>query len=162
MSRGLCIIHKRLWGNSETGKIMSALVAFIRKEMEDRNWTQLDLSEKSSIPDSTLSRLLSGQVKEPKLSVLYQLAIAFGMPLSHLMAFSGFPAEGVTTADRQSQRLIALTEAFPWLASVVEEIADLLPEDREAILAYLETMRNRRARSKEAGHKADVDIPNEP
>lgn len=162
MSIGLCIIHKRLWENTEAGNDMFALVAFVRKEMGDRGWTQLDLSEKSSIPDSTLSRLLSGQVKEPKLSVLYQLAIAFGMPLSHLMALAGFPVEGVTTEDRQNKRLIALMDSFPWLPSVAEEIADLLPEDREAVLAYLETMRNRRIRSKEAKHKADVDMPNDP
>jgi transcriptional regulator with XRE-family HTH domain len=44
----------------------SALAAFIGNELARRNMTQVELEQLSGIPDSTLSRIMTGKIKEPK------------------------------------------------------------------------------------------------
>lgn len=123
---------------------MTALANFIRQEIDGRGWNQKALADKSGIPKATISRLVNGQVDEPELSTLMRLSDTLNVSLSKLISLAGFPLDLSSSPQQQHARLITLAESFPWLATVMEEIADLSPEDKESVITYLEVLRWRR------------------
>lgn len=134
----------RASGNGK--RSMSALVAFMLKEMERRNMTQLDLEEASGIPNSTLSRLLNGKIAEPKGSMIAQIAKAFQMPFWELAQIAGFTTEIPGAPGAESSRLAAVLEADPDLRNLLREVSDLDSDDRDVVLVYIEMLRQRRRR----------------
>ena len=46
---------------------------FIFQEMEDQGMTPYELAKKSMVPESTISRLKSGQIQSPTLETIFQL-----------------------------------------------------------------------------------------
>lgn len=149
MSIGLCIIARedRTSGNGK--RSMSALVTFVLKEMERRGMTQLDLEDASGIPDSTLSRLLTGKIAEPKGSMIAQLAKAFQMPFWELAQIAGFTTEIPGAPGAEASRLAAVLEADPELKNLLREVSDLDSDDRDVVLVYIEMLRQRRRHRKE-------------
>jgi transcriptional regulator with XRE-family HTH domain len=119
---------------------------FVREEMDRQGITQLELARRSDIPNSTLARHLGDEVDEWKPSVIQKVSEGLGVPFWRLMAIAGYPTDVPGNQQSQDRRLLELTAAFPWMRPMVEDIAELTPEDREAVLAYLETLRHRRER----------------
>lgn len=121
---------------------MQALITFIREEMEHLGITQIELAQRSGIPNSTLSRHLNNEVGEWRPSVIYKIATGLNQPFSKLMSIAGFPVEalaGVSVPDR----LAYLIEAFPWLSEMTTDVAELKPEDQQSVLAFIETLQRR-------------------
>lgn len=135
---------KRLTGLSKFGN-------FIYDRIAELNTTQQELAEKIDIPDSTLSRYIRGNPDELKASVIAKLAEGLDVPFSQLMALAGYPLDQATLERNPNARLADLAASFPWLAPMAEELTDLLPEDREAVLAYIETIQRRKKRD---GHQS--------
>jgi transcriptional regulator with XRE-family HTH domain len=50
-----------------------------------RGMTTEDLARKSGVPQSTLNKILTGVIEEPKLSVAQAIAAALGCPLGMLL-----------------------------------------------------------------------------
>lgn len=120
---------------------MQALITFIREEMERLGITQLELSQRSGVPNSTLGRHLNNEVGEWRPSVIYKIAVGLGQPFSRLMSIAGFPVEPV--GDSVPDRLASLVSAFPWLSEMSSDVASLKPEDQNAVLAFIETLQRR-------------------
>jgi len=131
----------------ENAMSMPPLVTFILERMDQQNLSQIELSRRARVPNSTLDRLLSGTVQEPKPSVLFKIAKPLGVSYKRLMVLSGYPIDEPDTEENQDRRLLELAGAFPWLTATIEDMAHLSPEDREAILAYIETIHRRNQRS---------------
>ena len=146
MSIGLCIMAREDCTSGKRG--MSALVTFLRKEMDRRGMTQLDLEEASGIPDSTLSRLFNGKIAEPKGSMIAQLARALQIPFWELAQIAGFTTEIPGTPSAEATRLATLLESDPDLRSLMQEVAELNAEDRDVVQLYIESLRQRRQRRK--------------
>lgn len=125
---------------------MSVLSVYVREEMDRQGINQLELARRSDIPNSTLDRYLDDLVEEWKPSIILKIAEGLGVPFWRLMTLAGYPTDAPGDWQSQDRRLLELTVAFPWMRPMVEDIAELTPEDREAVLAYLETLRHRRER----------------
>lgn len=137
------IVNRELAKNGNAMRV-SPLVTLIRQRMDEQNMTQLELSRRSRVPNSTLERLLSGEVQEPKPSVLFRIAKPLDVSYKRLMVLAGYPIDEPDTSENQDRRLVELAAAFPWLVDVIEDLPTLRPSDREMFLAYLETIRRQR------------------
>lgn len=124
---------------------MSPLTDYILQKMDDKNINQLELSRLSGVPNTTLDRLLGDLVAEPKPSVLLKISKTLGVSFRRLMVLAGYPVDEPDTIDSQNRRLLELAEALPWLTETIEDLAFLEPDEREAVLAYIETLQRRRA-----------------
>lgn len=123
---------------------MSPLTDYILRQMSDKNINQLELARLSGVPNTTLDRLLGDQVAEPKPSVLLKISKPLGVSYRRLMVLAGYPVDEPDSTDSQNRRLLELAEALPWLTELIEDLAFLGPDDREAVLAYIETLQRRR------------------
>lgn len=147
MSMGLCIIVREDCEDGN-GPMSSALVAFVRDEMDRRGWRQVDLEERSGIPDATLSRFLNGKVAEPKLSLVAQLAHAFGMEFWELVRKAGIRTGDPDDPSAESLRLAGAIEHQPWLRGLMDDASQLTLEDREVVQEYIALLSRRRKRRK--------------
>jgi transcriptional regulator with XRE-family HTH domain len=131
-------------------RYMSALATYIREEMERQDINQLELARRSDIPNSTLGRHLNDEVEEWKPSIILKISEGLGISFWRLMVVGGFPVDVPGSRQTQDRRLTELVAAFPWMLPMMEDMADLDPGDREAVMALLETIHRRReARSKQ-------------
>ena len=48
-------------------------------------WSKVKLAKKSGIPPSTISRIESGKIAQPKMGQLCKLADGFGITVDHLL-----------------------------------------------------------------------------
>lgn len=123
---------------------MSALTTFIRDELARQNMSQQDLAERSGIPDATLSRILTGQVDEPKGSQISRIAKALGVPFWQLMQIAGYTTATPDDPDEEQQRIATIIAADPGLQPVMDQVSRLNANDRLAVLAYIELLRQQR------------------
>lgn len=117
---------------------MNALAKFIQDEMRRQGKSQLDLSIASKVPESTLSRYVTGKVKNPRASVLAKIAQGLGVDWAMLMDLAGLTS-GV--AARQGNNvpsdIIALLVAEPWMLDVLRKIGGLPPGQQQAVIAFI-------------------------
>lgn len=125
---------------------MSKLAVYLRGKIERKEITLVELERRSGIPDSTLSRIVSGEVDEPKASQIAQLAHGLEMPFWKLMQIAGYTTEVPGNPSEDAQRIAATLEAQPDLRELMDEVAGLAPEDREATRAYIDVLQVRRLR----------------
>jgi|SRR5579859_1893051 len=127
-----------------------ALANFIRDQLRARGWSQRDLAAHAGIAQATISRLLNRTDIDFELTTLVQLSIVFEIPLWRLIALAGFPISvpDMTGLEDQQLRLAVLAATFPWVLPLVEEIANLTPDDRAGVMAYLDVIRMKHQRQR--------------
>lgn len=114
-----------------------ALAVYLREEMSRHNMTQQDLEAASGIPDSTLSRILNGEVAEPKASQLAKIGRALGIEFWVLMRKAGIADGAPSSPTEEAQQIAAIVAGDPGLADVLRQVANLNAHNRRAILAYI-------------------------
>lgn len=142
MSIGLCIIGAE---DFKIGKwySMPKLAAYLRGKIERGEVTQVELERLSNIPDSTLSRIINGGVGEPKASQIAQIAKALDMPFWKLMQIAGFTTDTPGHPSEDVLRIATNLEEQPDLRQMMDAAADLLPGDRDAVLALIADLQRR-------------------
>ena len=101
---------------------MKDILATITKYREERGWTEYQLAEHSGLPQSTISSWYRKNMV-PTIPSLEKICSAFGITLSQ------FFAEG------------EMVEITPELQEVFRAWLYLTPEQKEALLHLLDTMR---------------------
>jgi transcriptional regulator with XRE-family HTH domain len=148
MSSDLCIIER---GICESGNTMARkrkkmpvklppLAVFLQDELENRPMTQAELSERSGIPDSTLSRIISGEVDEPKGSVVSQIARGLGMKFWELSAIMGITDDAPGTPEQEAAQIAALLAKDEALRPFLNRAIRYSPKNRAAVLAYMQML----------------------
>lgn len=120
----------------------SALAAFISNELARRNMTQIELEQLSGIPDSTLSRIITGKLKEPKPSQIARIAKAFKMDFWDVMLHVGFPA-WTGQAGAAEQRIAAILAADSDLTETFDRFLDLPAADRRSVRDLIDLLHRR-------------------
>ena len=120
---------------------VAALAVFLREEMARQNKTQQDLEEATGIPDSTLSRILSGEVAEPRASQIARIGKALNIEFWVLMRKAGIGNGPPAGPDEEAQQIAALIAGDPVLADVLREVSRLSTPNRQAIRAYIALLR---------------------
>ena len=126
---------------------MSALGERIKGELRRRGWTQARLAEAhAELVPSTLSRVITGTVT-PDLATLDILSQVLEIPIEELVRLALLDLTGedraISFVGDEAARVAALTQSFPWLAPVVEELSRFEPRDQAWILAILEAHQKR-------------------
>lgn len=143
MSIGLCIMKRE---DCEIGKYvsMSKLIVFLREKFDHREITQSELALRSGIPNSTLGRIMNGEVEEPKASQIAQIAMGLGMPFWKLMQIAGYTTDTPGNPSEEIQRIAVTLESQSGLMEMMDEAAELTPEDRDAVRVYMADLQRRR------------------
>lgn len=115
---------------------VAALVVFIKEELGRQNITQEQLAELSGIPDSTLSRILNGEVGEPRASQIARIAKALKIDFYILMRKAGIGNGPPAGPDEEAQEVAALVARDPGLADILRKTSGLNEANRKAIRAY--------------------------
>lgn len=130
---------------TESGnKRMLALINFVQEEMARQGINQIELSRRSGVPNTTLSRHLNNEVDEWRPSIILKIATGLEVSFWRLMIIAGYPVDRPGSPEAQDRRLSELSDAFPWLVPFAEDLVELAPEDRETVLLMLETIHRRR------------------
>ena len=116
---------------------VAALAVYLREEMARQNKTQQDLEEATGIPDSTLSRILNGEVAEPRASQIAKIAMALGIEFWVLMRKAGIGNGPPASPTEEAQQVAAIVAGDPGLTEVLHKVANLTEHNRRAILAYI-------------------------
>jgi len=116
---------------------MSALVIYLQQERERRNWTVIEFAQRAGLPDTTLTRILNGDVAEVKASQIARFAKALGEPFWKLMQIAGYTTETPGDPDEEERRIATLIAADPDLKAALDRAARLSPSNRRAVLAYI-------------------------
>ncbi len=129
---------------------MPALGDRIKVELRRRGWTQAQLADQhDDLVPSTLSRVITGVVT-PDLATLDVLSQVLEVPIEELVRLALLDLTGedrlISFVGDEAARIAALTQSFPWLAPVVEELSRFEPRDQAWILAILEA-HNRRLKA---------------
>jgi transcriptional regulator with XRE-family HTH domain len=157
MSIPLCIIE---WEDCEIGKrgTMSVLGDYIREEMDRQGVSQVELEERTEIPDTTLSRILVGQ--EPKPTQIARIAKALGVKFWALMQRGGYTTETPDDPTEEARRLAEVLASRPQFRDLLREAEQLTPEERDATLAYMKLLRqNRRQNRHRSRRKSPPTAP---
>ena len=120
---------------------LQQLSAILRRERARAGYTVRDLAEKAGLVPSTVSRLESGLVAEPRPSHLQKLAQALGVDVEELYAEAGYIAPG----------------ALPELRSYLRVKYGLDDEAASRIEGYLEATRQANQAPKEGRHDGTRD-----
>lgn len=102
---------------------MSPILEKITRLREERGWSEYVLSEKAEMTQSTISSWYSKDMI-PTVPSLERVCKAFGITLSQFFAEEGEP---VVLSERQS--------------ALVSRFNTLSPQQQEALLAFLETLK---------------------
>lgn len=143
MSSNLCIINRGI--STIGGRVrMSKLAVFLQDELARRRMSQTELERLSGIPDSTLSRIISGEVEEPRASQIAQIARGLDMSFWRLMQIAGYTTETPGAPEGEAHSLAASLLSQPDLKAMMDDAAALPPEDRDAVRAYMADLARRR------------------
>lgn len=119
---------------------MNALGSYLEDQLKQRGWDQKELSARSGVRESTISRLLRGKVQEPQLSTLHALAECLSVDLGLLIELAGYPIRRSSSEQEYSDRFQVLVEAFPWLLPVAINLASLPLAQRDPVISMLEAL----------------------
>lgn len=158
MSSNLCII---MWEHGKSGKrlAVSRLADYVREEMARQGMTQTELDQRSGIPDSTLSRILTGDVDEPKPSQIARIAKALGLPFWSLMLRAGYTTETPGDPDEETRRLADVLTARPLVHEIAHEAETLTAEEQHAVLAYIALIRQHRHQNRRSARRRKKSPP---
>lgn len=116
------------------------LAVFLQGELTRRNMTQLELEQRSGVPDSTLSRILSGEVAEPRGSVVALIAHGLEMKFWQLAEIMGISDAEPGSPEQEAAQIAALIKADPSLRQVMTRVMGYDPRNRAAVLAYMQLL----------------------
>lgn len=139
-----CIIIGRAVYKTGGRCSMSKLAVFLQDELARRGMPQTELERLSGIPDSTLSRIISGEVEEPRASQIAQIARGLDLSFWRLMQIAGYTTETPDAPGEEAASLAASLESQPDLRALLDDAAALPPEDRDAVRAYMADLARRR------------------
>lgn len=101
---------------------MKDILKTITEYRTERGWTEYHLSERSELPQSTISSWYrKGTV--PTLASLEKICTAFGVTLSQILAENGDP---VTLTTEQRELLERWTRLTPEQQEVIFQLLDLM------------------------------------
>lgn len=115
----------------------STLAAYLRAEIDKRDWNAKQLAERSGISEANVSKLLRGLSKAPELETLDKLAVALDVDLDVLILQCGFTL-GRNPVRSREERIADLLAKDPRLLRVADSISQLSEEDLGAIEGYLD------------------------
>ena len=118
---------------------------FLEEEMTRQSITLTDLSARSGIPDSTLSRIFHDQVGEPRASQVLAIANALGLDFHAVMRRAGLPIPDPAAPNAETLRQAAALETDPELAGFLRVAEQLRPADRDVVRAYMLFLEQQRA-----------------
>ena len=119
---------------------VAALAVFLREEMGRQDITQQQLEEATGIPDSTLSRILNGEVSEPRASQIAKIGKALKIDFWILMRKAGIGNGPPSTPEEEAQEIAALVARDPNMADILRHFSNLNEPNRKAILAIARTL----------------------
>lgn len=127
---------------------MELLARAVRHEMERLGIDQSELSVRSSIPRSTMSRLLRGEVDDWTISKVVAIARALGMSTQRLIELYEWEVDlaQVPEGERRQQLERALVE-YPLLQGVVEMMAQLPVKEQQIAESYIQYLYKEHLRS---------------
>lgn len=124
---------------------MSGIAQLLRDELKARGWTQKELADKTGLTQAAISKIMSTPDMTPELKTLALFAAALGISMRRLIEACGFPVEASSNPGTTEEQIRAITSAVPELRALFLDLVNrLTPEDRDAMVVYLETMRARR------------------
>lgn len=139
-------MQEREYTHTWEGVNWMSLDSFLQQELDKRGWSQQDLERESGVPDSTISRIRHGGVREPPASKLYKIAAALGIPFWRIMAAAGYTSDVPGAPDAEAKRRADILGSDPELADAFDEIQKYNDDDRRAFLDYVEFKRSQRDR----------------
>lgn len=81
---------------------------YLRKILEDKKMSQIELSKKSGISASTISRLVSGERgKRPSYSMFQRLAEGLGVPVVDILSHSGWSYDDFLASEQKKYPIVA-------------------------------------------------------
>lgn len=122
---------------------MHSLASLLLAELERRDWSIRKLAEEAGLSQPTVSKLITISNRTPDLETLVRLSGALDLPLRQLIEACGFKIEEVPD-DASDQRARAIIGAIPELQAFLDPIVELSPDDRMAVLVYIESLHRRR------------------
>lgn len=134
---------------------VAALAVFLREELARQNKTQQDLEEATGIPDSTLSRILNGEVSEPRASQIAKIGKALGIEFWVLMRKAGIGNGPPASPDEEAQQVAALVAGDPVLADVLRDASTLNSHNRQAIRAYIALLRQQEGADSQSSQESE-------
>lgn len=120
------------------------LAVYLREELGKRGQTQQWLQETTQIPDSTLSRILNGQVDEPRASQIAAIGRALNIPFWTLMNRAGITDSAPDDPDAEALRIAAILKDDPDLRSTLGKLTGFDERDRKAVHAYIKMLQQER------------------
>lgn len=121
--------------------VPTAFSNYLNAAMKQRGWNPSQFAVRCGFGPSQMSKLLSGETKEPGISTLERLASALEIPLRVLVEQLGFKvddpqqASGDSIIDKQVARL---AETDPEYRKLWDDLNRLDPDDRSAVRAYMQ------------------------
>jgi len=121
-------------------KPMRPLAVFLQDELDRRNMTQEVLAERSGLPLSTVQRIVSGAVAEPRGSQVSLIAYGLGMEYWELANIMGIGTGKPGSPEQEAAQMTTLIERDPGLRQVMHRVMQYSPKNRNAVLAYMQTL----------------------
>ena len=109
---------------------MESLGKKISRLRDERVWTQAELAKRSGIMAATISRIESGEIKNPGLEILKTLAAAFGITVDYLIG-----VKDTVTFDDSLKR-------DPDAQVIFRGYEKLSPEERKQLKKYVKFLQN--------------------
>lgn len=134
---------------------VAALAVFLREEMSRQNKTQQDLEDATGIPDSTLSRILNGEVSEPRASQIAKIGKALGIEFWVLMRKAGIGNGPPASPTEEAQQIAALVAGDPGLADILRQVSSLNSHNRRAMLAYIALLRQQEGNDPQSAEESE-------
>lgn len=119
------------------------LAQFLEAKIKEASYREVE--ELTSVPRSTLSKIVHGQLKGlPELETLIKLSLAYGLPLWRLVEMAGTDIGLAQTTTEQARRVAVLAEAYPEeMKPLLDRLLRLEPNDLRGVVAYLEAVLQR-------------------
>ena len=82
---------------------MTGLGSRLKTARKDLGWSLRKAEERSGVPNAHISQVETGAIRQPGMTVLARLAVAYRMPLPELLALSGLADFGTVGEDGRLQ-----------------------------------------------------------
>jgi transcriptional regulator with XRE-family HTH domain len=119
------------------------LATYLQRLMDRRDMNPNRLAELSGVHKMTISHILNGTTQRPSLETLVAFADVFSVDLDVLLEKVGIAVKR-STPDETQERLKAMIDNDPALASVLSEAQTLDAAQLRGVLAYIEAIKNQR------------------
>lgn len=127
---------------------MSGLAQLIKERSADLALSQGQLAERMGVSQAAISKIVNNPTVEPGMSTLAGFAVALEVPLRRVLEACGYELDRVGPVDIDD-RILAITRAVPEMRDLFFQFAtELTPDDREALLAHMESIQRRREQKK--------------